>query len=366
VGVLGLAAVVLTLASAPLLVSGADHLDAPTLGEIHNANDNLTVVKRNGPLDINDLYVFKAQTANRTVLAMTVNPAVNLIGPAIFDTDGIYTFNIDTNGDAVPNIQYRVTFGDPDANGVQHYNVKLNDREVASGFTNNARGQSTSRDGVKAFAGMRSDPFFFDLLAFLGTVKHEGTSSLLDNVGHDFFTPLNTQAIVVELPNAALGGNGADIGVWATTRKGEMPVDQMGRPAINTVFNGTPAAKEAFNATRPNKQRTAMGGLFRNNVINTLLAFSALDPTNPAYTQAQAAGLADVLLPDMLTYKVGTVAAGPLNGRGLADDVIDAELNIVTGGYPFPGRDAIGGITGDHVGPHTDYTASFPYLGAPH
>ena len=107
VGLLGLAAVVLTLASAPLLVSGADHLDAPTLGEIHNANDNLTVVKRNGPLDINDLYVFKAQTANRTVLAMTVNPAVNLIGPAIFDTDGIYTFNIDTNGDAVPNIQYR-------------------------------------------------------------------------------------------------------------------------------------------------------------------------------------------------------------------------------------------------------------------
>ena len=165
-------------------------------------------------------------------------------------------------------------------------------------------------------------------------------------MGHDFFTPLNTQAIVVELPNAALGGNGADIGVWATTRKGEMPVDQMGRPAINTVFNGTPAAKEAFNATRPNKQRTAMGGLFRNNVINTLLAFSALDPTNPAYTQAQAAGLADVLLPDLLTYKVGTVAAGPLNGRGLADDVIDAELNIVTGGYPFPGRDAIGGSPG--------------------
>ncbi len=364
-GGLGVAAIVLTVAAAPLFTSAADHLDAPTLGEVHNANDSLSVVKRNGPLDINDLYTFRAATSGRTVLAMTVNPAVNLIGPAVFSSEGLYTFNVDTTGDAVADLRYEVTFGDPDVRGVQHYTVKANGKAVASGFTDNAKGKSQSRGGVVAFAGQRSDPFFFDLLAFLGTVKGEGSGSLLDGVANDFFTPLNTLAIVIEVPNAALGGDGAAIGTWATTTLNGAAIDQIGRPAINTVFNGSAADKEAFNATPPSQQRTALNGTFRNNIIGVLQAFSALDAEG-AYTDVEAAGLADVLLPDVLTYTVGSAAAGPLNGRGLADDVIDVELNIVTGGYPFPGRDGTGAITGDGVGPHGDYLASFPYLGTPH
>ena len=138
----------------------------------------------------------------------------------------------------------------------------------------------------------------------------------------------------------------------------------MGRPAINTVFN--PAAdKIAFNKTAPYQQPTAMGGKFRSNVIGTLEAFSALD-SEGAYAPADAATLAGILLPDELRYDVGSAAAGPLNGRGLADDVIDVELNIVTGGFPFAGRNATGAIPTDMVGPHSDYQSSFPYLGMPH
>jgi len=97
-----------------------------------------------------------------------------------------------------------------------------------------------------------------------------------------------------------------------------------------------------------------MGGKFRNNMIAVLKALSALSGT--AYTDAQAAGIADLLLPDVLTYTVGTTAAGPLNGRGLADDVIDVELNLVTKGA----------VPTDMIGPHSDYLSSFPYLGDPH
>ena len=60
------------------------------------------------------------------------------------------------------------------------------------------------------------------------------------------------------------------------------------------------------------------------------------------------------------------MAAGPLNGRALADDVIDAELNIVTGGFPFAGRNNVGAIPTDGVWAHGDYLSSFPYLGVPH
>jgi hypothetical protein len=49
-------------------------------------------------------------------------------------------------------------------------------------------------------------------------------------------------------------------------------------------------------------------------------------------------------------------SAGFLNGRRLQDDVIDIELSRVTNGK----------ITGDGVGPHTDYLSDFPYLGNPH
>ncbi|HET6381257.1 MAG TPA: DUF4331 family protein [candidate division Zixibacteria bacterium] len=359
-------ALILTLGVAPLMASGADHLDAPSLGSISvNPDDTLNVSKVRGPLDINDVYVFRGADASRTVLVMTVNPAVNVLGPTTFEAGAEYALNVDWTGDAVADTAYVVTFGDPDAADIQHYTVKRDGRALASGFTNDAKGRNHSRQGVMAFAGVRSDPFFFDLLGFLGSVKGQGTRQLNDGDQSDFFAGLNTLAIVVEVPNAALGGNGSDIGVWATTRSGGAISDQMGRPAINTVFNGTSADKEAFNTTSPAAQPSAMGGKFRSNVIGVLQAFSALDAEG-AYTAAEAGALADVLLPDVITYTVGSVAAGPLNGRGLADDVIDAELNIVTGGFAFAGRDGMGAIPTDGVGPHTDYLATFPYLGAPH
>ncbi len=370
------AATVLAVGAAPYLASAADHLDAPNLGSIHvGADDSITVTKANGPLDIADAYVFQAADAGRTVLAMTVNPAVNLgIGPSTFQSGARYTFNIDTTGDAVADVRYVVVFGDADANGVQHYTVQLasgdgDGRTVASGFTDDAKGKSISRSDVMAFAGLRSDPFFFDLLGFLGSVKGQGTRRLDDGHQSDFFIHLDVLAIVLEVPNDQLGGSGAQIGVWTTTSTWNgttwVQADQFGRPAINTVFNATAADKEAFNVTAPSAQRTALSGRFRTNVIATLEAFSALD-SEGAYSAAQAGALADILLPDVMTYTVGSVAAGPLNGRNPSDDVIDAELNIVTGGIPFPGRDATGAIPTDGIGPHGDYLATFPYLGLPH
>ena len=141
----------------------------------------------------------------------------------------------------------------------------------------------------------------------------------------------------------------------------------MGRPAINTVFN--PAAdKDLFNRTAPDRQATAYDGKFRKNVINSLQFFSSLD-SEGAYSNAQAAALAGVLIPDVLVYSRSSKLPAPLNGRALADDVIDVELNVTTGGDPlglFADRDANGAVTGDGVGPHTDYLSRFPYLGKPH
>ena len=365
-GALAATALILTLGVAPALTGAADHLDAPALGSISvNPDDSLNISKVRGPLDINDVYAFRGSNADRTVLVMTVNPAVNVLGPTTFEPGAEYTLNVDTGTDAVADTRLTTTFGNPDARGVQSYVVKQDGRAIASGFTNAAKGKEQSRNGAMTFAGVRSDPFFFDLLGFIGSVKGQGTRTLNDGRQADFFAGLNTLAIVIELPNGSIGGSGTTVGVWATTMSGGVQVDQMGRPAINTVFNSSAADKGAFNLTAPSAQPTAMSGKFRTNVINVLQFFSSLD-TEGAYTAGQAGALADILLPDVIRYTLGSVAAGPLNGRGLADDVIDAELNITSGGIAFAGRNGVGAIPTDGIGAHGDLLGTFPYLGVPH
>src|SRR5207253_10623118 len=115
---LAVASLILTLGAAPLFVGAADHLDAPSLGHVSvDAAGNVSVEKLGGQLDINDVYVFKSASAGMTALAMTVNPAINVLGSTTFASDSPYTFNIDTNGDPRADHRYVVTFGAADARG---------------------------------------------------------------------------------------------------------------------------------------------------------------------------------------------------------------------------------------------------------
>jgi hypothetical protein len=375
---LGAALVVLTVGAAPLLSSAADHIDASAFGSLSQDNGaTFNAQSVNGERDINDVYAFQGKDATKTVLAMTTNPAINAFGGK-FGANVRYILNVDQNGDAIQDLAYVVRFDDG-ALGDQKYTVTryggadaltLNHGVViARGSTADGgmapikgTGKHPGTDHGRFFAGVRSDPFFFDLTGFVGTVFHIGTDRLGTNVT-DFFSGLNANAIVLEVPDKDLGGH---IGVWGQTTwwNGStwMPGDQMGRPAINTVFNNklvdpnSGATKNAFNATPPSQQRTADGGQFRANIVATLTNINAVLGTgHPDYSTADAQGLADFLLPDILTYDTST-KAGSLNGRALSDDVIDIELGITTNGS----------VASDGVGAHSDYLKVFPYLGTPH
>jgi len=342
-------ALVLALGAAPMIGFGADHLDAPGTTSPDMRPDG----------DINDVYVFEGNNEGQTAIAVSTHPAAGAIAPLEYATDLKYSIKVDRNGDARSDSQYSVTFDKARENGRQAYKVvwRAGDEQhpVAHGLTgvvNDVRG------GGKVFAGLRSDPFFFDLAGFQGSVLGMGDRRFCDGDKVDFFAALNSNAIVLQVPDSALGRN---IGVWAvTTTDGGERVDRMGRPAINTVFNSGDD-KNRFNNGHPASDYRR----WSDNVRGVLATFSALD-TEGAYTNAETKALAHVLLPDVVTYDTRTVAVGPLNGRALTDDVIDAELNIVTGGYPFDGRNATGAITGDCIGAHNDYLNTFPYLGTPH
>ena len=355
--ILALFALVAAFGLVPLDASGADHLDAP----------GLTSPGGDGRLDINDLYVFEGSDSDNTVLAVTVNPAATGDTKFAAVRDGSYHIRIDTDGDALEDITYSMIFLNRIRGDGQFLFVRRATGEAAQddrprgsfvGFAATGKARSLRGDHGTVFAGLRSDPFFFDLGGFLGTVEGADNDRMFNDGNEtDFFEPLNTLAIVLEVPDENLGDNPA-IGVWATTsvredRRNSSQVDRIGRPAINTVVNSSAIVGDDSNAKNVYNQAKPVDDVasFTDGVVAALLALSG-----GTYTEADAAGLAAVLLPDVLTYDTGTAAAGPLNGRALADDVIDAELAIVTNGA----------ITTDGIGPHDDYLDEFPYLGEPH
>lgn len=368
-GLLALAGLVASLGAGSLLVSAADHLDAPT-------------TKLNHRIDITDLYAFKS--AGGTTLIVNVNPLTSPAdsNTARFSTNAIYQFNIDRDGNAVADMAYRVKFSNTnalaDGTVVQDYTIK---RSVGSAAradawtgTTVATGHTTGYQrplrigsiagGGKTFAGVRDDPFFFDLPGFV-EFKHQlqagstDLSVLLGGfTGTDTFAGTNVSSIAIEVPNIRLGGTGRTIGVWATVLEPVhgvyQQVERMGRPAINTVFNNTAAEKEAANRLRPSDDRA----FDRANVIATFTAIDHVLEVNGAsnYTPGEIAGLANVLTPDTLTLKLGA-GAGFLNGRRLADDVINAEFSLLTHGN----------VTSDGVNANdVAFRTAFPFVAAPH
>ncbi|MEZ0230852.1 MAG: hypothetical protein ACAI25_19700 [Planctomycetota bacterium] len=142
---------------------------------------------------------------------------------------------------------------------------------------------------------------------------------------------------------AACGGGSHHGGsVIAQPNQAGTQIDRMGRPAIATTLV-TGARKSEFNhVTSPASQDPS----FRQDAIAILTA--------PPYSNgANAAGLANIIFPDILTIDVAMVTTY-LNGRAPKDDVIDASLGLLTNGA----------VTTDNVGPKV-YLSTFPYMGPP-
>ena len=364
VTVLAAAALAAAVTGGPDSSTAADHVDAP----------GLTPPGGNLQLDITDVYAFRARNG-KTVLAMNVNgltapgkrPVFASGAPSVARTKAVtYWLRVDNDGNAAPDVNLAVTFSKANAAGVQRLTVKRNGKVLVSGRTSPGKNAVlSSRGGVRAYAGLRDDPFYFDLDGFINILSKEQGKSFLGCTGSrtDFFAKKNVSAIVLELPSSMLTRRGSSqIGVWGATTTGTKQVDRMGRPAVNTVFvpsnpfeKDEASAKNTFNSAQPKNDKAR----FRAEVVDTLQVLFSLNDgagDNKADDAMKINGLADVLLPDILTFDTAK-SDGFLNGRRLADDVIDAELNLITEGT----------VKTDCVsGNDRAFRASFPYLATPH
>ena len=305
-------------------------------------------------LDLTDLFVFAApDNPGHTVLIMNSNPFTKGDG---FHPDAVHRFNIDTDGDSLPDAAFSFTFSELE-----------NGRQTATAYyatgsdaqTREPRGDTLIQDTevgfdgtalpvqagpCRLFTGTRSDPFFADADGVLHWLI-DGQHGNFQWTGTDTFAGANILSIALEAPNDMIGP-GPDIGVWITTslrRDGTLvPMDREGNPSFNPILNAD-GIKDQFNATDP-----------VDDVKNYLQPLSETLQRH-GYPPGEATAAARTLLPDILHYDRTRPAHYP-NGRVMTDDVFSARMIFMVYGQAAP----------QSIKPHDDLMAAFPFLGTPH
>jgi hypothetical protein len=305
-------------------------------------------------LDLTDLYAFpKPGDAGKSILIMNVHPSavVNPPGPTTaepFAPEALYEFKIDTDGDAVADIAYRVRISSS-TGGAQTATLRRVEGAQAAGrgdggqvifegapVSTGREARVTETGDHRFFAGWRSDPFFFDVRGILNDLQF---------TGNDFFADKDVCGIVLEVPNAALPSK--RVGLWARTLEegtdgGWVQVDRGALPAQAVFLVGD--ERDAYLAGEP-----------ADDARFVAVFAHALEHAG-GYTPEEARRVAGTLLPEILPYDPRRPASFPGNGRTLTDDAGDAFLAVLTNGK----------VTEDKIGAHGDLLAEFPYLGPPH
>ncbi|NRQ40620.1 DUF4331 domain-containing protein [Nonomuraea sp. NN258] len=261
-------------------------------------------------------------------------------------------------------------------------------------------------NGGQTYAGQADDPFFLSLEVF--DLLYRGD---LSGVGTDTVKGYNTSTLAVQVPASDLALKGDPkrnpvIGVWSTTDKfngkGYTQVSRLGSPLVNEVV--APAGlKDAFNALPPEKDADVPAlvkrvtdpevarllestygikapATPRNDLVQIFLTGIA-KATGPIKADLNSQSLnqdAGKLRPaEMLRLNMSIpptkdpnrlgVLAGDLqgfpNGRRLADDVVDIELQAVAGAAQS-GK-LVPGLTDKVDKNDVPFLKTFPYVALP-
>ncbi len=229
---------------------------AATLGIAHNARsaDHLDApaTQKDPSADINDVYSWL--DGNNAVLAMTVYPAAGAAdaGAPGFSDQVQYVFHTSSGaalGNTPSDKDIIATF---DATG--KIDLWVGSDEHVTGDPSAKTGLMSADGKVKVFAGLRADPFFFNLAGFnaavaavdsakggltfndagcpfvppataaylRNTLKSNPADAGADGLGgpaQNFFANLNTLAIVVSVDKTLLNGGGPITAIWGSTNR---------------------------------------------------------------------------------------------------------------------------------------------------
>jgi hypothetical protein len=226
---------------------------------------------------------------------------------------------------------------------------------------------------VSVFAGLREDPFYFDVEQFfrvrsglLGRGPAVGFRSAATAL--DFAKGYNVNTIVMRVPRKLLQGstNRTIFDAWLAISiqdprtKQFMQTEQLARPGINEALLFTQGNLAAFNRSQPS--RNVPPGV-ANEVTQVLLALGN--------TPQRATGLIGAFVPDVMRIDTSGASGfanalnalgSPVRGRMLKDDVVDVALTVLTNGAVTTDNVSYDGVQGNPAQGHAPLDTAFPYL----
>lgn len=198
----GLAAVALGLTGLMLAhpqAQAADHVDSPEAGADKAA-------------DISDLYAW--HDGDRVVAAVGFAGLDVPGSEGTYDDQVLYAIHVDNDDDYLADQTVYVRFGQAmDGSWGVRFEGIPGGAEAVIGPVNEVLDAGLN---LRAFAGIRDDPFFFDLDGFQATLM-SGTLSF--DAMNDSFAGTNVTMIVVELSIDGVAGGSDNLHVWATTSR---------------------------------------------------------------------------------------------------------------------------------------------------
>ncbi|HXG66396.1 MAG TPA: DUF4331 family protein [Blastocatellia bacterium] len=375
----------MTIALATLMTplprtDAADHGDGPT------ANLDKTA-------DLADVYAFLDPNDNsRLILLGSLQGFINpgeAINFGAFDQNVRYLFEIETTGDARPDLFFDVRFSarTQAANQVQTATIIAPFGETFTGPTTPGSFAPTppaptitthAPTGIQFFAGLIDDPFFFDIPAFgrFNASVNAGTPDpAVFQRGRDSFAGFNNLGIAFSVPISYLRLQGAtELGIGLRSQRQRkqlvnsngtirgkgafMTIDRTGNPAVNVALTPFPI-KDEYNSA---STQDDANGRFTNAIVGVLQRFGT-SPENIMLLAQVAVLRGDLLRLNLTIPNTGTGGGNNAearfpNGRRLQDDVIDIELFIISNGAL---------TTGDNVNSNDMiFRDTFPFFAPSH
>jgi hypothetical protein len=366
-------------------------------------------------LNLTDLYVFREKdqnpkvTEDNLIFVLNTNPRSVARRQYYFSNNARYEFHItrvadkDSMATGKEDLALRFEFSKPDAKDQQTIAV-TGIRDGAMRTTKETVDRKPilttpigaapilqqvpvdlSGGGITLYAGMREDPFFFDVEQFFRV--RAGLAGLGPKVGfstpgYDFTAGYNVSTIVASVPMGWLkaSSNASTLDVWETIsipdpdKKGEWKqVERLARPAVNEGLILSNDYSVALNSVGPSFEAAALKGeepaadIAKPIVAEASAVLKALGNDDKRVGALLGAFLPDVMRIDT-TGSSGYANAlnklgSPIRGRLLKDDVIDITLQVLSNG-------AVKGDNTSYDGPnlnggHKPLLSDFPYLADP-
>jgi len=361
-----------------------------------------TLVASDPQADLADVYAFLDPTDNsKVILAMDVEGFVvpaELLNLGGFSSEVVFRFEIENTGDAKPDKFIDVTFDEQfSRRAPQIAHIKLPDGKTFDARTTvqSQRGNvndvsnpnpflitTDATSGVKFFAGLTDDPFFFDIIGFnryvIKLVDRNPSAKTDLTRGRDSFAGFNSHMIALSMPADMLRGPAGNVvGINGVTLRHKnvtyqqgggtvakdnelVQIDRMATPVINTVLILSLQRKNEFNATLvQDSARFDPDIIFAFRFIRT--SDEAANAIRGVITKNGDYLRLDLSKPNPNLGEGENLAtpgfAGFPNGRRPGDDTIDTILFFVNSLQPL----------GDNVNKNdVPFGTSFPFFAPPH